>query len=722
MNTNKVISIFIFGFILLIARPTNAQWTNISGTGYTGTITTWCLVDSILLLGTEDGIYRSTNHGATLEHVLAPSLVYSIVSLDDTVFALVGTKDSGYVWCSNDKGVDWTRCIPEAIEYPRGLAVTHGYVFVITGYMGYVGRFSRIDWKGVNVDSGFAYAYECSAIEAHNDTLFASLYTHDWEVNVYRSFDQGNHWELCNTGLPSENVTSFATGPVTIAAVTFTGNISISSDGGTSWVPLTPPGARSTCVAIGPSNEFFVGTKDNGVLSTTDFGKTWSQKNSGLTVGYIGGIAASNTNVFALTQSNALFFSTNSGKDWQLSSCNTGPSPRFLINRNGVLFAGDNYEGLFRSTNLGESWEPAMWGLPAYNYPPNGYVSIQDITTDSSGLVAVVFSDSLKNGYDYPVYSLYRSTDDGVSWNKLSTIPPRAKIKWPKNVFLAASEGWGFDRSTDSGKNWTSAIGAIAQAQIDGIYESYGVIFAPSYFPVPKLFRSSDEGLTWEEEGYPNATMISDIFGINEYLFAGTDNNVWRSSDLGKTWEGASSGSPGRFSGHFIAKGDTLISATDKGIGISTDSGDHWYKLEGNLPDNAGIGSLASGEGFLLAGVYVPNSTSPNSLWRMPLSQVVASAKKTVGMNLPRSPFLEQNYPNPFNPTTTIQFALPNAEYATITIFDVLGQKVAVVADGYFSPGEHSIQWNAAAFPSGIYFYKLQTKQYSDTRKLILLK
>jgi hypothetical protein len=91
-------------------------------------------------------------------------------------------------------------------------------------------------------------------------------------------------------------------------------------------------------------------------------------------------------------------------------------------------------------------------------------------------------------------------------------------------------------------------------------------------------------------------------------------------------------------------------------------------------------------------------------------------------MNLPRSPFLEQNYPNPFNPTTTIQFALPNAEYATITIFDVLGQKVAVVADGYFSPGEHSIQWNAAAFPSGIYFYKLQTKQYSDTRKLILLK
>ncbi len=82
---------------------------------------------------------------------------------------------------------------------------------------------------------------------------------------------------------------------------------------------------------------------------------------------------------------------------------------------------------------------------------------------------------------------------------------------------------------------------------------------------------------------------------------------------------------------------------------------------------------------------------------------------------------LAQNYPNPFNPTTTIQFSLAVADNATLTIYNVNGQRVEQFT-GSYSAGVHTIEWDASNVASGLYFYKLETSNFSEQKKMVLLK
>ncbi len=83
---------------------------------------------------------------------------------------------------------------------------------------------------------------------------------------------------------------------------------------------------------------------------------------------------------------------------------------------------------------------------------------------------------------------------------------------------------------------------------------------------------------------------------------------------------------------------------------------------------------------------------------------------------------LFQNYPNPFNPSTTIRYELPKAIHVTLTIYDILGRKVATLVNGVEEPGYKSVHWDASEMASGVYFYRLQAGSYTETKKLLLLK
>jgi hypothetical protein len=83
---------------------------------------------------------------------------------------------------------------------------------------------------------------------------------------------------------------------------------------------------------------------------------------------------------------------------------------------------------------------------------------------------------------------------------------------------------------------------------------------------------------------------------------------------------------------------------------------------------------------------------------------------------------LSQNYPNPFNAQTMISFALPKASQVTIGIHDVLGRKVATLLDKEMPAGFHQVAWDASNQPSGIYFYKIQAGEFTDTRKMLMVK
>ncbi len=83
---------------------------------------------------------------------------------------------------------------------------------------------------------------------------------------------------------------------------------------------------------------------------------------------------------------------------------------------------------------------------------------------------------------------------------------------------------------------------------------------------------------------------------------------------------------------------------------------------------------------------------------------------------------LSQNHPNPFNPTTTISFALPDEAQVKLEVFNIMGQKVTTLVDGYLDAGEHSVTWDASGVASGIYFYRIETDEFVESRKMVLLK
>ena len=92
------------------------------------------------------------------------------------------------------------------------------------------------------------------------------------------------------------------------------------------------------------------------------------------------------------------------------------------------------------------------------------------------------------------------------------------------------------------------------------------------------------------------------------------------------------------------------------------------------------------------------------------------------GENIIKSYALEQNYPNPFNPTTKINYQIPNSDYITIKVYDVLGNVVKTLVEEYREKGKHSINFDASRLASGIYFYQLKAGNFISTKKLLLLK
>lgn len=92
------------------------------------------------------------------------------------------------------------------------------------------------------------------------------------------------------------------------------------------------------------------------------------------------------------------------------------------------------------------------------------------------------------------------------------------------------------------------------------------------------------------------------------------------------------------------------------------------------------------------------------------------------GAEIPSKYFLEQNYPNPFNPATNIKFGLPKAGNVKLVVLDILGKEVATLSDGNFNAGEYSADFDASSLSSGVYFYKLIAEDFTQTKKMLLVK
>jgi len=97
---------------------------------------------------------------------------------------------------------------------------------------------------------------------------------------------------------------------------------------------------------------------------------------------------------------------------------------------------------------------------------------------------------------------------------------------------------------------------------------------------------------------------------------------------------------------------------------------------------------------------------------------------KTINVDLdsPSKFELSQNYPNPFNPTTTIAFNLPQSGNVKLTVYNIIGEKVAQIINGFKEAGVHTINFDGSGLNSGFYIYKLESNGLVHTKKMLLVK
>ena len=286
---------------------------------------------------------------------------------------------------------------------------------------------------------------------------------------------------------------------------------------------------------------------------------------------------------------------------------------------------------------------------------------------------------------------------------------------------------------------------------------------------------SSDRGETWDEiPDPPISGYIQLDLATNNYLYVSHGCQVYRTADLGQTWEDItgvldeigfdspySCGTVLAMVGHE----DQLIISMYWGGGkgklfMSEDHGTSWTVLN-EFPVDHSVSALASknnilyvGTGTTLSGVYYTNdlttwidfSTGLESYDRS-VSQLVVTDEylyKTGGTltsyqitlpelntNLEKTQLIDftlsQNYPNPFNSTTTIQYDLPKESLVNIIIYDMLGKRIKTISNLLQTAGYHEIKWSATndqgnTVVAGIYFYTIEAGKFRQTKKMVFLK
>ena len=320
---------------------------------------------------------------------------------------------------------------------------------------------------------------------------------------------------------------------------------------------------------------------------------------------------------------------------------------------------------------------------------------------------------------------VFISSDDGANWQFNSyTNKPSSTRAFAINHKNASETDYfvgcdvGVYLTSDFGKSWTQVNNGLTDTVVGSLAIIPNaidtVIFAGTQSK--GVFRSSDNGTTWTAANNgltnPNITTLQ-VDGTN--IFAGTTNSIFRSTDKGITWTALNSGLQINAVISFAVYGADLFAGTyNNGIFLSTDNGTSWSSVDSGF-SNLPVQSLSVSGSYLFAGII------GGGVWMRPLTEMITGVNDTKN-NLPLNISLYQNYPNPFNPTTTINYEIPKSGLVTIKVFDELGREVATLVNEEKPVGRYSVNFNGSNLTSGVYYYRLQAGNFTQTKKLILLK
>jgi len=247
----------------------------------------------------------------------------------------------------------------------------------------------------------------------------------------------------------------------------------------------------------------------------------------------------------------------------------------------------------------------------------------------------------------------------------------------------------GIFKSTDHGTTWSDISYDLPNRDITCIAQMHSVLYVGTLYK--GVFRKGVSESSWTHIPFPDSTNPVSCFAfdsLDNYFFAGTycvdslhyQHGVFVLSGNSTTW------------GPFPVPG---------------------------LKDSTIVSALGIYNNTLYVGTGGTFGMPSQSYGIYTVSIPIAGVRPPVKM--PPTFALEQNYPNPFNPATEIKYQLAASGFVTLRVYDVIGRNVSTLINERQNAGEHSVTFNAAGLPTGVYFYKLSAGNFVQTRKLILI-
>jgi photosystem II stability/assembly factor-like uncharacterized protein len=387
-----------------------------------------------------------------------------------------------------------------------------------------------------------------------------------------------------------------------------------------------------------------------------------------------------------------------------------------IHNFNGTLYVANTYGHLAKSNDDGENWTP---------FSPGGFSTDPKFFRFASignRLFAGLLNSGTSGGIHY-------SDDNGATFTQVG----KSILENSNIISLVAKDGIlyagssGLYVSSDNGETWVSksnglsflmSVAAIA-------FDKKGTIYIGGN--IGRVFKSTDNGNNWIRiaNGLPTAgSGVSALAYINGNLVTSVGaEGIFVSKDEGENWIPATGINTANHkpANDFLVVGTNIIAASAGGAFISYDSGLTWNAY--NIGAENGLLCFTLKDNSIFAG---GNSKG-----------VFKSEITTVSVNeeiLNNDYIVMQNYPNPFNPETTISYVIPNGlsageagtrneiAHVTLKVYDTLGREIATLVNEVKEQGNHIVKFNAQNIASGVYFYKIQTGNFTQIKKMILSK
>ena len=489
------------------------------------------------------------------------------------------------------------------------------------------------------------------------------------------------------------------------------------------WEFMGLAGEEIYDIAVDDSGNVFVASW-TGVFKSTDNGDTWLFKNNGLEIAealklfidyegniYLGAVGFSNTGC-------GLYKSTNGGEYWArvADTLNNKPVNNFedvtiIPNEPGGIIYVSNYYGIYRSTDEGVTWQSTNYSNPC----------ARNIGINRNGYM--FFGNACASWF-----GIYRSIDLGLTWIRHTFLSVNDAMVYLRDGSVLAGchdpnlNTFGIYKTTNNGETWfnTNTLNfPTADFVIDNNDDIYVALYGLVYLSTNNGTSWIDYGLT----GLPTTCLAIDSSG---YVWAGSHlDGVYRTEGRTIPVELASFSAVVN-KNSLILSWITATEINNQGFEIqrsqkSKNTGQNSWEIIGFVDGNGTtteIKTYSFIDENVSNGIYLYRLKQIDFDGSFEYSNVIE-----IDVGIPYKFFLSQNYPNPFNPETKIDYIIPEETLVNISLYDITGRKIKELVNEKKQPGYYTLKLEGGELSSGIYFYRLATTSgFTSVNKLTIIK